>query len=405
MSCALDTCADARHTSGHASARRKHQSIKILAHLIRQNRSPYVICYASPMDGAILSELVHAAMITSLVFVMMAAVELTSVLTDGKASQALRGKALRQYVVSSFLGATPGCAGAYLVDTMYSRGVVSLGAVTAALLSTAGDEAFLMLAMFPAKALLLFCGLFVVGIVGGPLTDWTLHHTEYRGSECCTLATLHEEDLKPRATGQGWRPLRIRTGATGPRVALFVILLVLLLVVLTGMTAHVHASTSARSNGGHEGLVEQAILISVLVLGIGLVAVAPDHYIHEHLWHHLFLHHLPRIFGWTAGALIAVHLLMAHTSLHTLVASHGVLLLLGASILGLIPISGPHIIVVTLFATGQAPLSVLVANSIVQDGHGLLPLLGISVRDAVVAKAFNFVIGLTIGIILMAAGL
>ncbi len=356
------------------------------------------------MEGAILSELVHAAMITSLVFVMMAAIELMSVLTDGKAALAMKGKALRQVVLSSFLGATPGCAGAYLVDTMYSRGIVSLGAVTAALLSTAGDEAFLMLALFPATALLLFGGLFVVGVVGGPLTDWVLRLTGYRGSACCTLATLHDEDLDPRTTGQGWRPLHLRTGATGPRVALFLILLLLLVVVLAGAFAQAHPSTVAHAAGTHESFIERAILITVLILGIGLVALAPDHYIREHLWHHLFLHHIPRIFGWTAGALITVHLLMVHSSLHTLVASHGVLLLLGASVLGLIPISGPHMIVVTLFATGQAPLSILVANSIVQDGHGLLPLLGISVRDAVVAKAFNFVIGLAIGATLMAMG-
>ena len=39
ISWALDTCAAAPHTSGYASARCKHQSLKILAHLIRQNRS------------------------------------------------------------------------------------------------------------------------------------------------------------------------------------------------------------------------------------------------------------------------------------------------------------------------------------------------------------------------------
>ena len=37
-SCALVTCENAPHTNGYASAFRKHQSIKSLAHLIRQNR-------------------------------------------------------------------------------------------------------------------------------------------------------------------------------------------------------------------------------------------------------------------------------------------------------------------------------------------------------------------------------
>jgi len=41
-SCALATCENAPHTDGYASAFRKHQSIKSLAHLIRQNRSSKV---------------------------------------------------------------------------------------------------------------------------------------------------------------------------------------------------------------------------------------------------------------------------------------------------------------------------------------------------------------------------
>ena len=46
-----------------------------------------------------------------------------------------------------------------------------------------------------------------------------------------------------------------------------------------------------------------------------------------------------------------------------------------ACLVGLIPESGPHLIFVTLFAQGVVPLSVLLASSIVQDGHGMLPML------------------------------
>ncbi len=37
--CALDGCGNTRHTNGYASVFRNHQRIKILAHLIQQNRS------------------------------------------------------------------------------------------------------------------------------------------------------------------------------------------------------------------------------------------------------------------------------------------------------------------------------------------------------------------------------
>ncbi len=42
-SCALATCENAPNTDGHASAFPKHQSIKSLAHLFRQNRSSQVL--------------------------------------------------------------------------------------------------------------------------------------------------------------------------------------------------------------------------------------------------------------------------------------------------------------------------------------------------------------------------
>ena len=41
------------------------------------------------------------------------------------------------------------------------------------------------------------------------------------------------------------------------------------------------------------------------------------------------------------------------------------------------PLVGPHLIFVTLFAQGLVPFSLL-ASSIVQDGHGMLPMLSFS---------------------------
>jgi len=45
-----------------------------------------------------------------------------------------------------------------------------------------------------------------------------------------------------------------------------------------------------------------------------------------------------------------------------------------AVVIGIIPESGPHLIFVTLFAQGSIPFSILLASSIVQDGHGMLSL-------------------------------
>jgi len=79
--------------------------------------------------------------------------------------------------------------------------------------------------------------------------------------------------------------------------------------------------------------------------------------------------------------------------------------LLIASFVAIIPESGPHLIFVTMFAKGLIPFSVLLASSIVQDGHGMLPLLSYTIKDSLLIKLFNFLIGLGIGFILYKIGL
>lgn len=52
---------------------------------------------------------------------------------------------------------------------------------------------------------------------------------------------------------------------------------------------------------------------------------------------------------------------------------------------------------VTLYATGSLPLGILLANSIVQDGHGALPLLAVSRTGFLAAKAVNLAVALVLG--------
>ena len=63
----------------------------------------------------------------------------------------------------------------------------------------------------------------------------------------------------------------------------------------------------------------------------------------------------------------------------------------------MIPESGPHLIFVTLFVSGAIPFSILMASSIVQDGHGAIPLLALSKKSFLILKLINLVIGFTVG--------
>jgi hypothetical protein len=78
--------------------------------------------------------------------------------------------------------------------------------------------------------------------------------------------------------------------------------------------------------------------------------------------------------------------------------------LLLAALMGIVPESGPHLIIVMMYAKGLIPFSVLLTSSFVQDGHGMLPLLSYSIKDSILIKVFNFAFGIGIGFLIYAFG-
>ena len=59
-------------------------------------------------------------------------------------------------LISSFLGALPGCGGAIIVVTQYIQGRIGFGSLVAVLTATMGDAAFLILALEPSTGGLIF---------------------------------------------------------------------------------------------------------------------------------------------------------------------------------------------------------------------------------------------------------
>jgi len=113
----------------------------------------------------------YSLLITVFVFVMMLLIDYFNVITNGRMSQSIKGSRGRQYLIASFLGSTPGCLGAFLNVSFYIHGLMSFGVLVGGMIATSGDEAFVMLALFPDKALLLFGILFILGIVLAWLSD------------------------------------------------------------------------------------------------------------------------------------------------------------------------------------------------------------------------------------------
>ncbi len=337
------------------------------------------------MIAILMDILAHALMIAGFVFVMMLVIEYLNVLTQGVWQQGLRGSRWRQYLLAAFLGATPGCLGAFAVVSLYSHRVVSLGAVVAAMVATSGDESFVMLSMIPETALRIFVLLLGIGLLAGVLTD-LLIKDRVAGCEMTGPGIAYHEEESchcfPRSLiWDQWRH------CTLARAVLMLVLILFSLGLATGQLGPPAWNW-----------VRVTLLLSTSV-GLFIVATVPDHFLEEHLWQHVAKVHMPRIFLWTFGALLLMHLLITQLQLGDWIAQNHLLLLVLACLVGLIPESGPHLIFLTLYTQGVIPLSVLLASSIVQDGHGMLPLLAESRLDFARVKGINFCVGLVVGLI------
>lgn len=344
-------------------------------------------------------------MITGFVFVMMLVIDYLNVLTAGGADKMLRNWKWGQSLLASFLGATPGCLGAYAVCSLYMHRIVTFGALSATMVATCGDEAFLMLSLFPRKAMLIFLILFVLGVATGILVDFFLknkltstgrHLEQYRshhGGERC-VPFSREEFVSQ------WK------NCTPYRGILALVLALFILGISTGSVGHQHLGVDTQVNvecSEHEhhsdwDWVKTTLLLASLT-ALFMVATVPDHFLEEHFWHHLVKIHLWRIFLWVFGTMIIAGLLLKFVDIQKLVSGHALPLLLLACLIGLIPQSGPHVIFVTLYASGSIPFAVLLANSIVQDGHGLAPILSHSRKAFIAVKAGKFLLGMTVGLL------
>jgi hypothetical protein len=326
----------------------------------------------------------HALMITSFVLIMMLLIEYINVQTRGAWQQVLRGSRGGQILLGAVLGATPGCLGAFTCVSLYSHRALSFGALVAAMIATSGDEAFVLFSMVPASAVWLTVILFLVALVAGWVTDKLFKRQDrFLEGEDHELE-LHEEEVCHCFSAPGIaQQLR---AMTFPRALLIAMFGGLVFLLLTGLL------------GGPVWNWKMTTFTGGALIALAVVLTVPDHFLERHLWEHVLKRHLLRIFLWTFGVLLFIHYLKAYIDIQEWIQANLLLVLVIAVLVGIIPESGPHLVFVTLFAQGALPFAILLANSVVQDGHGTLPLLAVSRRAFLWLKLVNIAFGLLLGV-------
>ena len=340
--------------------------------------------------GGVVETLEHSIIISIFVFSMMIVVDYINILTEGRIKRYMLRNRGKQYVISSLLGVTPGCLGAFLVVSLYIRQLVSFGALTGTMIATSGDEAFVMLSQFPLTALGLFGLLFVSGIIFARIADAIFRWQKLKPCPECELAELHSEEVCQTFDSEVWRNF--------PRWSLLRYLFLFITLALFFLSIF---QIIGEPGWGWERIS----LLVLLAFGLFLFLTCPEHYLREHIFEHILKKHIWKVFLWTFFALLLVEVALGRFNLEQYIRTHLAYVLLISAFLGIIPESGPHLVFVFLYTNGVIPFSILFTSSFVQDGHGMLPLLSYTIRDSLLIKLLNLVFGLLVGGILYLCGL
>ena len=275
--------------------------------------------------------------ITLLVLALMAVVESINITSSGRLFRKLHGKPVAEVALATLLGAIPGCAGGFVVVSMFTHRMLSFGALMAGMIATFGDEALFLAAQSPKQALILTGILFVIGFIVGmvllkvPANKFII----FDGHDF----VLHEE--------------------------------------------HQHTHTDPENHHWRERIV---------------------HFLREHVWEHVVKQHALTLFLYAFVTLLVLGILNHFIDLQSVMENNTwtkwVLLLISVGV-GVLPVSGPHLIFVMLFLQGNIPFAILLANSIAQNGHAGIPLMAQSKRNFFIMKGITVALGLIFGSIFL----
>jgi hypothetical protein len=340
------------------------------------------------MEELFISTLRQSLTITVFVLFMMVAIEYINVQSKNVWAEKFQHAPLLQIITAALLGITPGCMGAFTVVSLYTHRMMGLAGLVAVMIATSGDEAFVMFALFPGKALLLNLILFALAIAAG----WIVHVFSKKDRMADPHGFIVHEHENCACFNRNLIIPQLKA-LSFERAILLLFTLLFIIILLTGIT------------GNKVWDWQKITFLAGSFFLLFVFITVPEHFLKEHLYKHILKKHLLRLFLWTWGAFIALYFIQTNLELTNLIHNNKYIILLISVFVGLIPESGPHLIFVTLFSRHVLPFSILIANSIVQDGHGMLPLLAESRTDFIKVKAINMVVGLFVGLLLLQFGI
>jgi hypothetical protein len=280
-------------------------------------------------------------------------------------------------IMSSLLGALPGCGGAIVVVTQYIQGRISFGSLVAVLTATMGDAAFLLLATEPFTGLFIFALGASVGSLSGYIVD-KIHGINYLQNS--SKIKVEFEKLKKTFVSNFnifWTLIFL----PGFVVGLFV-------------AFQQDVDQILNIPDGYSLVTSLGLAGAMLSIFMWSLNPLSDFQCSTDRTRSL----LPRVVDttnfvttWVICAFLVFEIFMYFTSLDLKILFNIWMPFVPfvAILLGFLPGCGPQIIVTTFYLNGFIPLSAEIGNAISNDGDALFPAIALAPKAAVIATLYS----------------
>lgn len=293
--------------------------------------------------------------------------------------------------ISAVLGALPGCGGAIIVVTQFTKRQASFGSVVAVLTATMGDAAFLLLATRPFDGMIVLSTGLIVGSISGYIVN-KIHNVDYLAPEADSIPKNQPiiQDTPIKYAGRVfWRIVFIPS------------------LIIALMLAF-QFDFSAISYKLNEANIFFGAICALIVVSLWAFTSKGETY--QELTAEDDLQNKPSrlnrvmqdthfVTAWVVAAFVLYELTMLFLGLDLKAwfMNYAVLAPLIGLLIGLLPGCGPQIVVTTLYIQGVIPFSALIANAISNDGDALFPAIALAPKAAFMATIYSTVPAFIVG--------
>ena len=353
--------------------------------------------------------------------------------TSGRFVEYIRERKKLQPVIGALMGLTPGCGGAIVMMPMYARGYVTYGTVIATLIATLGDSAFVLIgaaitdSSFIAPLIAVHVISFIAGVTWGYLVDIcgitplkplgrfgpTFVQDEPKNQP--KVESPLDDLSREIPEGLGYSILH-KGYVVWWAVTLIGLVFAILLLVWSGQDAD-YSLELAYNPLTMDGFITWIGLLGA-TLSIVLYIAQKNWFADDteatigdklHSMRETMVHAASEtafVTFWVMIAYLVFEFMLLFSGLSEQDMAQygdGLIAVMVAAIIGLIPGCGPQIIAITAYTKDIISFPALAANAISQDGDALFPLLVRHKAASLWATIHTTIPAILAGIILLIA--